>query len=203
MNELFDLVFGYLCHQDPERTIWVEGEDLTLCWRCAGLHLGVAVFWFLGLLQRKPNKESILNNGTWPFLLGPAIMYLHWYLGSAYHYQSAGYERFIVGWMAGGGFGIWLQVTARSVGLPKILRAIPTLFWILLMISSILADHQGGTGPMDGMRTIMGASSVSFILLAIFAGAIMIPAQLWTGARMLYSIKRKRKRLTRSSREPG
>ena len=36
-------VFGYLCHQIPERSFHVEGHKLAVCARCTGLYMGFAV----------------------------------------------------------------------------------------------------------------------------------------------------------------
>jgi hypothetical protein len=119
-------------------------------------------------------------------------MYLHWYSGAMYGYDSAGWERFVVGVAAGAGFGLRLQITARSVGLPRALRSLPSLCWIALMVISVLFDHQDGTGSIDMARTIIGASSTTFVIIAAFAASIMIPAQLWTGAKLLFAMKRRK-----------
>jgi uncharacterized membrane protein len=35
--------FGYLCHQIPERSFYIEGHQLAVCARCAGLYAGFAL----------------------------------------------------------------------------------------------------------------------------------------------------------------
>ncbi|MBI5512175.1 MAG: DUF2085 domain-containing protein [Deltaproteobacteria bacterium] len=44
--------FRGLCHQRPERSLWLRGAPMVVCSRCAGLYLGVA----LGALLPLPSR---------------------------------------------------------------------------------------------------------------------------------------------------
>lgn len=55
------VIFAYLCHQLPERTLHLEGEPMALCSRCAGIFLGLVV----GALAAPP-----LPTGARAWLMG-------------------------------------------------------------------------------------------------------------------------------------
>ena len=48
--------FSFVCHQQPERSLWVAGLPLAVCARCAGIYLGA----LLGLLLNLPSRRTLL-----------------------------------------------------------------------------------------------------------------------------------------------
>ena len=59
--------FSFVCHQQPERSLWVSGMPLAICARCAGIYLGVLV----GLLLKLPWRRALL-------LAALGLMFLDW-----------------------------------------------------------------------------------------------------------------------------
>jgi uncharacterized membrane protein len=49
-------LFSLVCHQQPERSLWIAGAPLAVCARCAGIYFGA----LLGLLARFPARRSWL-----------------------------------------------------------------------------------------------------------------------------------------------
>ena len=42
------LLFSAVCHQQPERALWVAGGPLAVCARCCGIYVGLALGLLLG-----------------------------------------------------------------------------------------------------------------------------------------------------------
>jgi len=61
------LAFSFVCHQQPERSLWLAGLPLAVCARCAGIYLGGLV----GLLLKLPSRRT-------PLLVAFALMTLDW-----------------------------------------------------------------------------------------------------------------------------
>jgi uncharacterized membrane protein len=53
--------YGRVCHQIPERSVWVQGHPIAVCARCFGIYLG----YFAGLLIYPVARER-LNAGLPP-----------------------------------------------------------------------------------------------------------------------------------------
>ncbi|UCE29742.1 MAG: DUF2085 domain-containing protein [Candidatus Bathyarchaeota archaeon] len=64
--DFFDLVGSLVCHQIPERTLWIGGRYLPVCSRDAGAYLGLYIGYFLLPLRR---KEACGPPNLWATLL--------------------------------------------------------------------------------------------------------------------------------------
>lgn len=49
------LLFGLVCHQNPDRAFWLFGGSVAVCARCLGIYLGATV----GLLFRMPRTLAL------------------------------------------------------------------------------------------------------------------------------------------------
>jgi uncharacterized membrane protein len=49
-SPLLYAMFSVVCHQQPERTLWMAGAPLAVCARCTGIYAGA----LLGMLVRPP-----------------------------------------------------------------------------------------------------------------------------------------------------
>ena len=49
-------LFSFVCHQQPERSLWLAGAPMAVCARCAGIYFGA----LLGLLLRVPGRRVLL-----------------------------------------------------------------------------------------------------------------------------------------------
>src|SRR5262249_26179605 len=47
--------YGRVCHQLPERSLWIQGQPMAVCARCFGIYLG----YFIGLLACPLAEESL------------------------------------------------------------------------------------------------------------------------------------------------
>lgn len=65
------LAYAPLCHQEPDRSLWIGGRPLAVCARCAGLYLGgVAGLLAVALsFLRRPPRPVILWIAAAPTLL--------------------------------------------------------------------------------------------------------------------------------------
>ena len=46
-------LFRDLCHQSPDRSLWVNGQPMAVCSRCFGIYTGLTFGWILLPLVRK------------------------------------------------------------------------------------------------------------------------------------------------------
>ncbi len=49
-------LFAIVCHQQPERSLWLAGSPLAVCARCSGIYFGA----LLGLLLQLPARRRLL-----------------------------------------------------------------------------------------------------------------------------------------------
>ncbi|MDW8034714.1 MAG: DUF2085 domain-containing protein [Nitrososphaerota archaeon] len=55
--QLFDFLGSLVCHQNPNRTLWIGGNYLPVCARCTGAYLGLLLgYVLLPFLSRKEAK---------------------------------------------------------------------------------------------------------------------------------------------------
>lgn len=54
------LSFHALCHQMPERTLWLSGEPMLVCSRCAGMYAGIALGTVIPLRGRLASRGALL-----------------------------------------------------------------------------------------------------------------------------------------------
>ena len=60
MQPLLNQIFSTVCHQAHEKTISIEGVDIFVCSRCAGIYLGILVTSFVTLILIPPQKTYVL-----------------------------------------------------------------------------------------------------------------------------------------------
>ena len=65
-------LFSFVCHQQPERSLWLAGLPLAVCARCFGIYLGA----LSGLLLIFSSRRKIL-------LFALALMALDWFTETA------------------------------------------------------------------------------------------------------------------------
>ena len=67
-------VYGRVCHQMPERSLWILGHPMAVCSRCLGIYLGY-VAGLLGYPFLHKRLEERLLQRRWLFLaLAPAVI---------------------------------------------------------------------------------------------------------------------------------
>lgn len=88
--------FNGLCHQDPQRSFWLNGTPMAVCTRCFGIYSGFLVTWILfpsasGLLQ-------YLNGHKRWFLIGIVIINIMDIIGNLFGiWYNTHLSRFILG----------------------------------------------------------------------------------------------------------
>lgn len=82
--------FSFVCHQRPERSLWIAGLPLAVCARCAGIYLGA----WLGLVSKLPSRRDAL-------LAALALMALDWASEAAGLRPAWTPVRFLTGALAG------------------------------------------------------------------------------------------------------
>jgi uncharacterized membrane protein len=87
---LLYVLFSFVCHQQPERSLWLGGAPLAVCVRCAGIYFGA----FLGLLLDLPGRRGLL-------LTAAALLALDWITEAAGVRQPSLAIRWITGGLAG------------------------------------------------------------------------------------------------------
>lgn len=75
-------VYGRVCHQLPERSLWIQGHPMAVCARCFGIYFGYLAGTLFYPLARKP-LETALPRRRWLILalLPMAIDFVGGYLG--------------------------------------------------------------------------------------------------------------------------
>jgi len=74
--------YGRVCHQIPERSLWVQGHPMAVCARCLGIYLGYLAGLVVYPLMRRRLEEA-LPRRRWLLLamLPLAIDFVGGYLG--------------------------------------------------------------------------------------------------------------------------
>lgn len=65
--------FNGLCHQDPQRSFWINGTPMAVCSRCFGIYSGFALVWVLLPLQANWISGRIRERAKW-ILLGLVLI---------------------------------------------------------------------------------------------------------------------------------
>jgi uncharacterized membrane protein len=61
MAKLFDFIGRLVCHQRPERTLWIGGQYLPVCARDTGAFLGLLLGYSLSLFLRRKEARGTPN----------------------------------------------------------------------------------------------------------------------------------------------
>jgi uncharacterized membrane protein len=176
IHELLFTLGGTVCHQLPERSLFVDGRQLPLCIRCTGIHFSL---WYgFGLL--------FFLNRAWVFALTPmtvriilVVSMIPVGLDVASHYFGWRHGnndlRFITGIFAGLGIGLFLSKTVLSVSAllqnqEKVfpLRLIIGLFFLLPIGFAI---YRGDDTLLNALLYLQG---FSIILIFTFLWGLFI-----------------------------
>lgn len=84
------LLFSFVCHQQPERSLWLAGAPMAVCARCAGVYFGV----LLGLLFQIAVRRG-------PLLAVFGLLALDWITEAAGFRESWVAVRWTTGCLAG------------------------------------------------------------------------------------------------------
>lgn len=91
--------FGYVCHQQPERSFFIAGQPLAVCARCTGLYAGFALTTLL-----YPLFTSLRSTNTperkWLFI-AVAPLTIDFGLGFLGIWENTHWSRFITGALFG------------------------------------------------------------------------------------------------------
>jgi uncharacterized membrane protein len=91
--------FSYVCHQIPERSLFIAGHPLAVCSRCAGIYIGFAVALpFYPLLRSLRDVET--PQRKW-LVMGALPLALDFSLGFLGVWQNTHLSRFATGALLG------------------------------------------------------------------------------------------------------
>jgi uncharacterized membrane protein len=91
--------FGYLCHQIPGRSFFIEGEQFGVCSRCFGVYLGLVVGFLVYPLWRSVGELEPLPK-FWLFLSLVPIS-IDWSLTIFHIWENTHLSRFLTGLILG------------------------------------------------------------------------------------------------------
>lgn len=91
--------FGYLCHQIPERSFFIDGEKFGVCSRCFGVYAGLVAGFLIYPLWRKPDNIEPFSK-IWLFLSLIPIT-VDWSLTIFGIWENTHLSRFITGLILG------------------------------------------------------------------------------------------------------
>lgn len=117
--EMGEKLFGFFCHQNPERSLHLAGMALPLCARCFGLYAG---FGLAGLLLPALSKRSAAGILT----TAAACSALFWLLRFFLPVLDGNLVRLTLGLGLGGGVVLLLKSFLKSKTLSDLSRFIPS-----------------------------------------------------------------------------
>ena len=91
--------FSYVCHQIPERSLFIAGHPLAVCSRCAGIYVGFATAILLYPLI-KSLRDVETPQRKW-LLIGALPLALDFILGLLGIWQNTDLSRFATGTLLG------------------------------------------------------------------------------------------------------
>lgn len=91
--------FGYVCHQQPERSFFIAGQPLAVCARCTGLYAGFALTTLLYPLFTSLRRTSPPGR-KWLFIAA-APLTIDFGLGFVGIWENTHWSRFITGALFG------------------------------------------------------------------------------------------------------
>jgi uncharacterized membrane protein len=112
-------LFAPVCHQLPERSLWIEGVQLAVCHRCYGIYVGlffgVTLFPFL-----PPRLRTAIPPSHRLLLVALLPATLDWSLEAIHLWSGMPLSRLLTGLWLGSLAGLLMAATLRraSVGQP-------------------------------------------------------------------------------------
>ncbi len=91
--------FSYVCHQDPERSFFVAGQQFAVCTRCTGIYAGFTATMILYPLLFSPNRSQTPER-KWLFLAALPLT-IDFSLGFLGVWQNTHVSRFSTGAILG------------------------------------------------------------------------------------------------------
>ena len=91
--------FSFICHQMPERSLWIDGHPLAVCSRCFGVYFGLLTGFAVYPLWRTIEEIESLPR-IWLFLSMVPIG-IDWTLGVFGIWENTHLSRFITGGLFG------------------------------------------------------------------------------------------------------
>jgi uncharacterized membrane protein len=177
LEQVSQILFGAICHQDPSALLIVDGRALLLCPRCMGLHLGF-LFTFVLLFicargRTRPTRPTIL------LVITPAVasMCIDWFVGGKLGlFAPTSVSRLVTGLACGSGLAMLLVAyrgdsrrlaEARVVGL-SVSRAA-----LIAIISSSVGVALALTGSWVTITSILIVSVMANAVIAAETAASM------------------------------
>lgn len=93
---IFNAIYGNICHQNIEKTIYFNGNHFLICSRCSGIYVGILITSFLFIFIQKKIK---LKNGYLYLSVVPILLDIIFYSLGVYPYSKS--IAFITGWLLG------------------------------------------------------------------------------------------------------
>jgi uncharacterized membrane protein len=112
--------FGYVCHQLPERSLYLAGHQLAVCSRCLGVYAGLAA----GLLTYplwRPMEEPAALPRVWLFAALVPIT-LDWSLTIFGVWENTHLSRFFTGGVLGAACAVFIMPALIDIGRQRIMR---------------------------------------------------------------------------------
>lgn len=99
-------LYGFLCHQIPERSFWILGNPVAVCARCSGIYSGL----FLGAVGLGFIGKTHHDNPISPLWLFAALVPIgiDWSLTHLEIWENTGLSRFVTGSILGTSCGLIL-----------------------------------------------------------------------------------------------
>lgn len=112
-------LFFRMCHQDPNRSFWINGQPMAVCSRCIGIYTGFTLAWIL--LPFLSTFE--INNDYVVKLVIAAVLFngIDVLANALGFWQNTLVSRLILGWLMGWTAGLlftgdFFKTTIKSMG---------------------------------------------------------------------------------------
>lgn len=99
-------VCGFICHQIPARSFFIESQPFAVCARCFGVYFGLFTGFFLYPLLRPIEKSEPLPR-IWLFL-AMIPMLVDWSLGFFKIWENTHFSRFLTGIILGAACAVFI-----------------------------------------------------------------------------------------------
>jgi uncharacterized membrane protein len=149
---LSEKYFSLICHQDHSTLMSVKGEEIPLCPRCMGLHIGFIISAVVLMISIK-NRIKISGNLSFIILItGLGLIVMEWTIAQISIYQSTILSRLLTGLVAGSIFGLLFTIYKNEF-----------------------------TCSVSSKDTIINAFRIScLIMISLIGGVVIILSNNWT-----------------------
>jgi len=112
-------LFYGLCHQNPSRSFWINGQPMAVCSRCLGIYTGFALCWLLlPVLSIFTAEKKLIQKVA----LGIIFINIIDVVGNLFGFwQNTLVSRLVLGWLMGWSAGLFFmgdffKITIKSIG---------------------------------------------------------------------------------------